>query len=472
MFFTICATAQKIPLTSSSEEAIIYYNEGWELEDRLELDAAEILYKKAVVLDSTFALAHLRLAMVKDNYDDRKERLKEALKYIDKISDGEKLWILGSVDFYAEGYDGSKEYNYFKQLLALYPNDEVANYLFGYVNIHHGTHKPEIAIRHFKKAMDINPKYIKPVNYLAHAYLEARDYKNALVTTEGYMALLPNSVDPLDRFAEILMRSGAYQKSIDGYTEVLKIDNKYPWALMGIAANLNFLNRHSEARTYIERLDESILSDYEYRHKWKAQVVSYLDEGDTDKAIGVLEDQKQESISGKNSREPLFHIYYSFLRKTRIYFENGQAEKGLTEYKKWNEYVQENIKSEGTKTRIQHLSIYYEAYKLYLEDNTVLALEKLARFHKKNGETDASNILTARIFMKEKNYLQAIERLEQTDITSPYNQYWFMVALEGSGKLEAAKQWRAQIVDLNDRNNINLALVRKKAISALKDGSP
>ncbi|TXN37357.1 hypothetical protein FVB32_03465 [Flagellimonas hymeniacidonis] len=124
--------AQKIPITTKSKEALTFYKKGWQHEDRLNLDEVEKMYSRAVSMDSAFALAYLRLAMVKDNYEVRRTQLKQAVKYIDQVTEAEKLWIKGRVDFYASGYDGSKEYGYFKKLAKLYPNDEMAGYYFKY----------------------------------------------------------------------------------------------------------------------------------------------------------------------------------------------------------------------------------------------------------------------------------------------------------------------------------------------------
>ena len=94
-------SAQTIPITSTSKKAIEHYETGWLLEDKLKLEEAEIHYRKALAIDSSFAMAHLRLGMVRDNYVNRREKINDALKYIDNVSQGEKLWILARQDFYS-----------------------------------------------------------------------------------------------------------------------------------------------------------------------------------------------------------------------------------------------------------------------------------------------------------------------------------------------------------------------------------
>ena len=454
--------AQKIPITSFSKEAILLYKDAWRLENTLKTNAAEEKYKKAIALDSSFALAHYRLAMLRDNYDYRKQKLGDALKFINTVSKGEKLLIQARVDFYLPGYDGSKEYSYVKELVALYPEDEVANYLFGFVNMHHGKSSPKLAIKHYEKAIAINPTYSFAYNELVYAYVDNTDYKNAIRIAKKYTELLPNSVLPLDTYAEIFMRNGEYEESIKQYKNVLKLDAKYPWALMGIAANLNFLNKHKQAREYIDRVAVNGLSDYEYRHKWKAKLVSFLDEGDYANAIKTLEAQKQESISGRNKREPLFHIYYAFLRKTRVYFESKQQDKGIAEYNAWLSYVQKKYKSEKTKKRVLDLENYYKAYAAYLNNNLEEAIKFLDAYEAIES-TDASKNLRARIYNSQNKYSEAVALLKQTNLNDAYNKYWLAIYLKKAGKIEEAKALKLKILTLNDRNNINLALVRNMA---------
>lgn len=456
--------AQNIPITTKSKEALSFYKKGWQFEDKLALDEAEAMYKRAVNIDSTFALAYLRLAMVKDNYDVRKKQLKQAEKFIEDVSEAEKLWIKGRIDFYALGYDGSKEYGDFKRLVELYPNDEMANYLFAYVNLNHGTLIPDLAIFHFEKAIKINPNFIKPYNELIYTYLENKEFGSAKKVAKKYIKLLPNSVNPLDSYAEIFMRSGDYEESIKNYNKVLEIDSQFPWALMGITANMNFLGKHKEGREYTRKLKENTLSHYEYRHKWKALVTSYLDEGDLDNAIATLEQQKQESITGRNKKEPSFHLYFSYLRKTRLYFENSQPKLGLQEYKNWYKYLIESKRSEKTLTRIKNLKLYYLAFEAYLNNDMETAIKYLTDFETINKtETDLSKVLLSRVYIKNGELKKAIAKIKETDLNNPYNQYWLAIALFNNREFGEARKWQIKILETNERNNINLALVRAKA---------
>ncbi|GAB4511327.1 MAG: hypothetical protein Tsb004_15600 [Allomuricauda sp.] len=463
---SLTVLAQKIPITTSSKKALEFYNQGWELEDKLKLDEAESFYIRAINVDSTFALAYLRLGMVKDNYENRRKHLKLALKNIDNVSQGEKYWILGRASFYMPEYNESEEYDYFKKLSESYPEDEIANYLFGYVNLHHGVFKPELAIAHFEKAISLNPNYVSPHNELTYAYIESKNYSDAKRVAKKQLDLLPNAVNPLDTYAEIFMRIGAYQKSVQMYMKVLELDATYPWALMGIAANLNFQGKHEKAREFLNQIEEDRLSDYEYRHKWRALVCSYLDQGDFNGATGILERQKQAVISGINKREPTFHLYYAFLRRTRLFFENNEAQKGIAEYYAWKDYTNEFVESERTKELVNSYEDYYKAYSAFCKGDLDIAQNHLDIFNKAyKGNNDPSKILQAKIHMKRKEYEKAINTLKTSNTNDPYNQYCLMRAYSAIRDKRKSMELKKSILGLNELNNINLALVRQKAMN-------
>ena len=243
-----CTVENKnIPITTSSSEARKHYIKAAELEGFLKKDEAEGLYKKALELDSTFAMAHIKLGMLRDDFDKRRLHVQKAMQYIDKLTEAEKLWVQGRNNFYGT-QDGTSEYESFQELVKHYPEDENANYMFGFVNVHHGKSQPDSAIHYFKKAIKINPKIARQYSELAYAYMAKQDFENAENTIKDYISLLPTHENPRDTYAEMLMRDHRYEESITAYDEVLKINPNAPWAFMGKAANLAFLNRFQESR--------------------------------------------------------------------------------------------------------------------------------------------------------------------------------------------------------------------------------
>lgn len=458
-YFVAVRETDEIPITSHSEDAISHYKKARAFENKLETDSAEELYLKALQLDSTFAMAHFRLAMLRDNYEYRREKLAKALQYSNSISEGEKLLIKGRIDFYQAGYDGSYEYDYFKQLVALYPNDDEANYMFGYVHIHHGRKLADSAIHYYKKALKLNPNVSSYYNELAYAYMENQDFEKAETTIQDYIKFLPNHENPRDVYAEMLMRDHRYEASITAYEEVLKINKKAPWAYMGKAANLSFLKRYDESHKVIDNLKHIPLSDYEYRHQWRSRVCSYIVEGNLEAAIKVLNRQKTESATGNNSREPLFHQYMALSRMTRLYFENNQPENGLKSYQDWIDFVNNNSLRASTKANVIKLKTYYQAFASFLKGDYDLAITMLDT-NKRLSEDET--LLKARILLSKNNTQKAIDILEALNTTNPYHLLWLSKAYQRLGNTQKAEVLIHKLKTLIEMNNIDYALAISK----------
>ena len=159
------------------------------------------------------------------------------------------------------------------------------------------------------------------------------------------------------------------------------------------------------------------------------------------------------------------YLYFSFLRKTRFYFENNQSKQGLLEYKEWYKYINESDRSEKAKTSIRNLENYYLAYAAFLDNKLEDASMYLNKYTSSNeGETDSSKILLSRVLLANEQIEKAINKILETDLNRPYNQYWLMIAYKKAGDTKNVKKYRDKILSLNDRNNIDLSLVRRKTL--------
>ena len=456
LFFFSCKNqTEEIPITSTSDEAISSYKLAKKLEGQLKTDEAEIQYKKALSIDSTFVLAHIGVAMLRDDFKTRRAHISKAMEYIDQISEGEKLWLLGRNRFYGT-QKGEDEYTYFKELVNLYPEDENANYLFGFVNVHHGKTEVDTAITYFKKALELNPKVSKYYNELAYAHLLNQDFENAEKIISSYMNFLPDHQNPKETYAEMLMRNHRYQESLNAYTEVLEINPKAPWALMGSSTNLSFLGRYTEARGVLDKLGHIPLSDYEYRHKWRASICSYLIEGKIDSAISTLQQQYGESASGINQREPIFHQYIALSRRTRLYFENNQPEKGLKSYQDFKTFVIGNITNTATINSVLGLENYYQAYSNYLKGDYQKAQMLLEN---ESNLSEDLNLLKAKILLRENEFKKAIAILENLDENNPYHLFWLAKAYKLNNQTEPYEFTSEQIYSKIEVNNLDYALI-------------
>jgi hypothetical protein len=93
----------KIPITTSSEKAREFYLQGRDLFEKLRAQESIQFFEKAISQDSSFALAYLNLSFVVPSTKAFFENFDKAKKLVDKVSEGERLWIL-AIDAGNNGY--------------------------------------------------------------------------------------------------------------------------------------------------------------------------------------------------------------------------------------------------------------------------------------------------------------------------------------------------------------------------------
>lgn len=461
---TQAQSPKKIPITSSSKSALLAFEKARSLANIRSFDEAEVLLKEALSQDSTFAMAYLHLAMLRDDYDVRRKMLAKAMQHLDGISTGEKIWIRGRNAFYVEGKNDA-EFDCFKQLVELYPDDAHAQYLFGYMNLHHGRYNPDTAISHLEKSIEIDADLVVPYNELAYAYMGQRAFDKAQRAVSGYIRLLPDQADPYDTQADLYLRRGNYTQSIEAYEKVLAIDPTYPWAIMGKAANLDFVNRHQEARQILKKLHDLDLSDYQDRHKWRAFQCSYIDKGDIEGALNNLMEQNNAAKINND-----FHQrYFSYLRYVRLCFQTGQTKRGMEIYNEWNSFVQQNSKRAETRDKVANLKNYYLAHEALMESKPETAVEQLDIFDAVSAQvTNDAKILRSEIHLFNGKLDKAQAILETLDVeNNAYNMFALAQLYQKQNKMAKSQALYKDIRDLYDLRDQDYAFVRRKALKEI-----
>ena len=454
---------KNIPVTTTSSEALGLFTKGFQYEDKGELDSAREYYKRAVEKDTSFALAYMALALLQNEFAERKKFMAKSFSLVNKVSEGEKLWISGRNAFYGDG-KREEEFSFFEKLAALYPEDAVAQYLFGYMNHHHGRNNTKKAIEHLETSIKIDPAFITAYNDLGVAYTEAKDFKNAERIFLKYIDLQPNKAKPVEQYAELLMRMGQYERSIAMYKKALLLDPSYPWTYFGMAADFNFLGKYQDARRILPQVSHLKLTERETYHIMHAYACSYVDEGKIDSAILSL--REHEKI-GKD-KNFFTQRYLALNNIVRLYFETGNAAKGMEAYTHFNNMIQTETKNNDLKKQVSEQALFYKAYAMYINGENREALEKLAEYDTLKKTTDQqSRLLKAKIMIKLNKPDEAITLLGQRATDNPYAQFWLATAYKLNGDMTKAHDIYKNIAARNEMQELDYHLVRKKAISEL-----
>ena len=282
----------KVPITTSSEEARQLYVQGRDLVEKLRAADAYPVFEKAVAKDPGFALGYLGLANAAPTNQTFFSALKQAVALAGKVSDGERLMILGLDAGVNSNPEGQRKM--YTELVEKFPNDERAATLLG--NFYFAQQKYPLAIQYLSRAAEIAPNFTQAYNQLGYAYRFEAKYPEAEKAFKKYIEVLPGDPNPYDSYAEFLMKMGRFDESIASYRKALEVDPTFIASLVGIANDQMFQGKGTEARKTLGQLTAVARNDGERRQAlfWTAQ--SYVIEGRYAEAVKAVQEERAIAV--------------------------------------------------------------------------------------------------------------------------------------------------------------------------------
>jgi tetratricopeptide (TPR) repeat protein len=462
LFLMRCAEKDsgKVPITTQSEEALKQYLKARDLTDKLRNQEALQYYEKALSFDTTFAMAYLNYAFIYPTAKGFFENLDKAVALADKVSEGERLWILGT----QAGVNAKimEQREYFKKLVTAYPQDERTHNLLG---IHYfGQQEWQAAIDAYKKAIEINPDFSQPYNQMGYAYRFLGNYDEAARSFKKYIELIPDDPNPYDSYAELLMKMGKFEASITNYKKALEVNPNFVASHIGIATNLNFLNRHAQARQHLDSLQQMARNDAERRAALFAKAVSYADEGQNDAAIDML---KQAYTIAENNNDNA-NMAGDLTLIGNILLGEGDSKAASEKFTASLETIKVSPLSDEVKANAERIYLYNNARVAIMENNLETAQKYADSFFEGVKKVNNPNQirlaheLFGRIALKENNYEKAIEELNQANLQNPYNLYRLAWAYKGTNDSEKVEKYLEMAKNFNALNSFQYAFVRQK----------
>jgi serine/threonine protein kinase/Tfp pilus assembly protein PilF len=192
---------------------------GWK---KLNPDAALADYRIALELDPEFSLARLRLAEVQLFRSDRRgaeDNLRRALENSAKLIDYDLLWLralLARLKFRP-----NEERQYIKQLVEAFPLSK--EYLYQLGESYFLCGDPEGAIKHYAKALDLDPAYALAHNHIAYCYAWMGDHGRAVEHFTKYVAI-DHTANSFDSLATGYMFAGRYGEAIETLDKGIEVD--------------------------------------------------------------------------------------------------------------------------------------------------------------------------------------------------------------------------------------------------------
>ena len=450
----------KIPITTSSEKAKTDFLKGRDLSEQLRAQDSITFYETAIKEDPNFATAYIYLAGAQTNANDFFANVSKAANLADKVSDGERLWILG-IQAGANGLP-SKQGEYYEKMVASYPNDERGHNLLG--GYYFGLQQYDKAAKEFQRAIEINPKFSPAYNLLGYVNRFQKNYTESEKNFKKYIELVPGDPNPYDSYAELLLKIGRFDESIENYGKALSKDPHFFPSYLGMATDYNLKNDHAQARQQLQKLYDNARGDGDRRAALFAMSVSYVDEGKWKDGLGQQEKmlaiaQKANdsaNVSGDLNLIGGLLLEYGSPAEAKAKFD--QAAKAIA-----TSNLSSDVKSVGQRNDIYNSAQVALAQK-DLKTAHVKADEyrKAAEGAKNQFELWQAHEIAGRIALEEKKYDAAISELKQSNLQDPYNIYRLSLAYQGKGDAAKAKELHDQALQYNALNNLNYAIIRAK----------
>jgi tetratricopeptide (TPR) repeat protein len=458
--------SDKIPITTHSEIALKSFLEGRELvENFRNLQAQEIL-DKAIEADSGFAMAYFYRSLTTNSATRFFEYVNTAVELSENVSDGERL-IIQAFEAGVNS-DPSQQKRLLKSLVELYPNDERSHMFLA--TFYFGQQEYIKAIDYFKKSIDINPTYSAPYNMLGYSNWRINNFEEAEEAFEKYIELTPDDPNPYDSYGELKMKLGKYGLSIESYYKALEIDPDFVASHLGIAANLNFLGKHTDARDQLKEFYN--LAD-KYGLKRQAllgMAVSFADEGNIELAIKALTDRHKLAEKENDIGNMAADFYLIGLAYTEI----DELDKAEEYFQGYYDMILNGEFSDEIKATAGRNKLYTEVRIDVSRNELESAKEKFNEFHDRvrdiDNPTEIRNMheLAGIIAMAENNFELAVLELRRSSLENPYNFYRIAQAYEGMGNLAQARDMYQKAAYANIVNNLNYSFIRQKALQKLK----
>jgi tetratricopeptide (TPR) repeat protein len=451
---------KEIPITTRSEEARALYLEGRAAAEQLRLTDARELHRKAVEKDPTFALAHLALAQASNTAQEFFDGVAAAVKHAGNVTEGERHLIL----FQDAGIRGDvvAQREHATRLVAMYPGDERAQSVLG--GYHFGRQEYALAVKAYRKAIEINPKFAFAYNQLGYAHRFLEQYPEAEKAFRQYVALIPNEPNPYDSHAELLLRMGRFDESIATYEKALKVDPRFVPSYVGIANAHVFAGRGEQARATLAKLRAVARNDGELRQAEFWTAVSWLHEGATDQALEAI--RAEYAIAEKTGDAA--SMSQDVTTMGQILLHAGQPERALAEFERAVAIVEAGQVPADVKENTRRNQLFFAAWTAVARGDLATARAKAeayrAEAQKKQipFELWRTHELAGQLALAEKDGARAVKELTRANQQDAYVLTLLARAYQASGDAKKAKETWKRAAEWNQLS-LPYAFVRAQA---------
>jgi tetratricopeptide (TPR) repeat protein len=347
------------------------------------------------------------------------------------------------------------------ELLKLHPNDQHVAYFAG--NASRLVDDTE-ALTHFKRATTIDPKFAAPFNQIGYIQLRKGDFAGAEQALKQYIANRPDSANPYDSYAELLLRMGRYDESIGQYEKALTKSPGFAGSLMGIGHNNVFKGDYAKARASYKRLyDTGNAPDKASSLYWTA--VSFVHEGKPAEALQALERQREFAIVEKLTPTAMT----AHLDQAWLLSESGKASEARAHIDKAEAMIDEAPFTDRVKANWRRQVLLAKALTAAQAKDFATATSTMERARAAmtpdlpTSATENYESAMGVIDVLQGKYDAALPHLKRADPEDPYAMFYQAEAMRLKGDVAGAAKMYKRVAASN-QNGLGYALVRARAL--------
>ncbi len=210
-------------VTTKSPAAYRAYITGLDLDEKFYHNEAIAAYKEAIKLDSNFAMAYFKMALLQNSLGYRAlswKTFQKAVSLSDNAAEREQLQILATN--YMVRNEPAKAIKIFEKVIERYPH-EISSYTFLSSIYKRVLLNPENGIVQYHKGLKNNPSAKNLWNELAYSYSFLNKKNEALDAINKYINLTPAEPNPYDSKGDLYAWFRQYDSSRASYEKAVSL---------------------------------------------------------------------------------------------------------------------------------------------------------------------------------------------------------------------------------------------------------
>jgi tetratricopeptide (TPR) repeat protein/DNA-binding winged helix-turn-helix (wHTH) protein len=289
---------QKLPSAITNNlEAYRHYSLAIEMAQAYHtLEAIELL-KKAIALDSEFAMAYARIgytyAVIHNNEGETaKPYLEKAFQLSHRLTEKDQLWIIAWYALAHEDIDSANRT--LRQIIAQYPLEvEAYMRLGGFLS---DTTNFEEKVSVYKQGLAIDPSAQDIWNLLGFAYCHSGRYQEAFTAFKRYIELAPAEANAYDSLGMCYNEAGQFDEALVEFKRALELNPRFHLTRIHVGDSYIHQGRYRKAEEQYRYALETAPSNWDRAFAHNKLAILYLSKGDVKQA----EVEARNELSLKN----------------------------------------------------------------------------------------------------------------------------------------------------------------------------